>query len=101
MCGLMVKNIMENGKIIKWMDMVNSRGLMVKNILGIIYKIKNQVSVRFSGLVAKNMLENGSMENNMGKVLIIAPEVLLKMVNGKMEKESPGLIKANSIMMTD
>ncbi len=99
--GLMVENIMENGKIIKWRDMENLHGLMAKNIMEIMSQIKNKDLEHLSGLVAKNMLENGLMENNMEKVLTIAPEEHLKMGNGERVKEFPGLIKAKNIMITD
>ena len=88
---LMEDNILENGKIIKCMDMDNSFGLKGKNILVFIKMIKKKDSVFIIGQMIDFLLDFGKKGNKMVLVNILKM-ILLNMVFGKMGKEKNGLI---------
>jgi hypothetical protein len=63
----MVENMLEIGKIIKWMERENILGQMVKNTLESIYKIEGRDMANSSGQMEEVIKEIGRMENIMEK----------------------------------
>ena len=61
--GMMEENMLENGKLIKWMVMVNIHGLMEENIKVNIQMIKKMDMENIHGLMVENILDYGKMEN--------------------------------------
>jgi hypothetical protein len=93
--GEIKDNILEIGKIIKWMVMEYLHGLMEENIKEIIKMIKKMVMVFLNGLMEKNIKVIGRMENKMEKENFImsrlkhGEDALFKMeeeLNGSMNK---------------
>ena len=86
-------NILEIGRIIKWMVMEYLLGQMVGDIKEIIKMIKKMDMDFSNGQMEKNIKDIGKMENKMEKVNFI----MIRLKHGesalfKMEEESNGLM---------
>jgi len=57
--GQMEENMMENGIIIKWTDMVCSLGQIIEDMKDIIKMIRNKEEVPLNGQMVENMKVNG------------------------------------------
>jgi len=89
--GEIKDNILEIGKIIKWMDMEYLLGLMEEDIKVIIKMIKKMDMEYLNGPMEKNIKDSGLMENKMEK----ENSIMIKLKLGenalfKMEEESDG-----------
>ena len=80
---------------------VDMNGQMVNNIKETLKIITKKDKVYFYGLMVKAMMEDGKIINNMEKQSSLIRKDKVRLVCGKMEKESNGLIIKIQLMQIE
>ena len=99
--GLITGNMKGNGETTKCMERELLFGLMDASILENTLMTRNMVMVNFFGLMVGVTEVNGLMENKMEKELTSQVGVKRNMVNGKMGRESGGLVEVKDNKKSD
>ena len=93
--GPMVGPLMDNGGVIKFMDMVSSPGLMAENMKDTTSTTRKMAKAPSHGPTADSILVAGRMAISMDWAHIIKLMVKSDKENGMLERESDGLKNFN------
>ena len=85
--GLIIENTKENGGLIKCMEREHLYGQTDVNTQASIQKTKRKAMGNLLGRMEGATEENGLMENNMEKALMLQVQARKNMENGKRERE--------------
>jgi hypothetical protein len=99
--GPMVENIKDIGKTICFTALVFTLGQMAENMMVSTKMTKNMEKEFILGLMERDTMEAGKTANNMEKLLLQIPKDKAKLVFGKMEIESNGLVEQKAAHMAN